>query len=96
MTILTKLLTLFFWFGVVALILLLNRIARFYQMTTGVRSYHRAFYVPMVLFVAGMGRYLTIDNGFAGDVLGDTLFFLGGVSLCFAGYFLLKLMTGGR
>jgi len=78
------------------LILLINRIARFYQMTTGVSSYYRAFFVPAFLFLVGMGRYLMTDFGFAGDMLGDILFFLGGICLSMMGYFLLKLMTGGR
>jgi hypothetical protein len=96
MIVLTKLLTLFFWLGVAALLLFINRIARFYQMTTGVRSYYRFFLVPVFFFLAGMGRYLVVERGFAGDVLGDTLFFLGAVSLSFTGYVLLRLMTGGR
>jgi hypothetical protein len=96
MTVLTKLLTLYIWSGIVALILLLNRIGRFYQLTTGVRTRYRLFFVPIALFLAGMVRYLVSDAGFAGDVLGDLLFFLGGVSLILLGYYLLRLMTGGR
>jgi len=96
MTIFTKLLTLFIWSGVAILLLLINRIARFYQLTTGVRSHHRLFFVPMLLFYAGVGRYILIDSGFAGDAMGDILFFLGGISLSMIGYRLLGLMTGGR
>jgi len=96
MTIFIKLLTLFIWSGVAILLLLINRIARFYQLTTGVRSHHRLFFVPMVLFYAGVGRYILINSGFAGDVLGDIFFFLGGISLSTIGYHLLRLMTGGR
>lgn len=96
MTIITKLLTLFIWTGIAALLLLIYRIARFFQFTTGVRSHYRLFLVPLVLFLAAMVRYLLVDSGFAGDVLGDFLFFSGGVCLCLMGYYLLKLMTGGR
>ncbi len=96
MTVITKLLTVFFWIGIAVLLLLLNRIARFYQMTTGVRSHYRLFLVPILFFSAGMLRYVVIDQGFTGDVLGDLLYFAGAVSLSFMGYFLLKLMTGGR
>jgi hypothetical protein len=96
MAILTKLLTLYIWVGISVLILLLNRIARFYQLTTGVRTYYRLFIVPVVFFLAGMVRYLVADAGFAGDVLADICFFLGGVSLSLVGYYLLQLMTGGR
>jgi hypothetical protein len=96
MTILTKLSTLYIWIGVAALILLLNRIARFYQLTTGVSTHYRLFYIPVFCFLAGMARYLVTDLRFAGDVLGDILFFIGGVSLSMIGYYLLQLMTGGR
>lgn len=96
MIILTKFLTLFIWSGVALLLLLINRIARFYQLTTGVRSLHRLFFVPMLLFYAGVGRYILIDSRFAGDAMGDILFALGGISLFMIGYHLLRLMTGGR
>lgn len=96
MTVFIKLLTLFIWSGVAILLLLINRIARFYQLTTGVRSHHQLFFVPMVLFYAGVVRYILINSGFTGDVLGDILFFLGGISLSTIGYHLLRLMTGGR
>lgn len=96
MTILAKLLTIYFWVGIAALILLLSRIAQFYQLTTGVRTHHRLFWIPVACFLAGMIRYVMIGGGFAGDVLGDILFFFGGASLAVAGYYLLKLMTGGR
>ena len=96
MTIATKLLTLLIWTGVAVLLYLLNRIARFFQITTGVRSLHEMFFVPTVLLLLGMARYLMIDAGFAGDILGDLLFFFGGVCLSLIGYFLFRLMMGGR
>ena len=96
MTLLTKLLTLYIWIGIVVLILLLNRIGRFYQLTTSVRTHYRLFIVPVLFFLAGMARYVLSDEGFSGDVLGDVCFFLGGVSLSLLGYYLLQLMTGGR
>jgi hypothetical protein len=46
--------------------------------------------------MAGTVRYLFADQTIAGDILGDMLFFLGGISLALVGYFLLRLMTGGR
>jgi hypothetical protein len=99
-TIIVKLSTLYIWMGVAALLMLLYRIAHFYQMTTGVRSHYRWFLVPVVLFLAGMLRYLIVDTGLAGNIsgdeLGDLLFFLGGVSLSLVVYVLLKLMTGGH
>jgi len=96
MTLLLKLLSIYIWLGITFLLFLLYRIAHFYQTTTGLRSHYRFFFIPMTLFIAGMLRYLTLDTGFAGDIMGDFCFFLGGVSLSMAGYFLLTLMTGGR
>jgi hypothetical protein len=96
MTFFAKLLTLYIWLGVAAVLMLLYRIAHFYQITTGIRSYYRFFLVPVVFFLAGMVRILFANVGFAGDVLGDLLFFLGGISASLIGYFLLRLMTGGR
>ena len=96
MTILIKLLTLYIWAGVAVLLMLLYRIAHFYQVTTGLRSHYRYFLIPVVSFIVGMLRYLMTDIGFAGDVMGDLFFFLGGISLSLVGYYLLKLMTGGR
>jgi hypothetical protein len=96
MSILTKAFTVYIWIGITVLILLLNRIARFYQMTTGVRSHHRVFLFPVLFFAAATMRYLVTDCRFAGDVIGDLLFFVAGICLSFMGYFLLKLMTGGR
>jgi hypothetical protein len=96
MTILLKLLSIYIWLGIAFLLFLLYQIAHFYQMTTGLRSHYRLFIIPMGLFIAAMARYLTLDRQFSGDILGDLLFFMGGVSLSRMGYFVLKLMTGGR
>jgi hypothetical protein len=96
MGIFTKFLMLYIWLGVSALLVILYRIAHFYQITTGLRSHFRFFLIPAILFIAGMVQYLMAGNGFTGDVLGDLLFFLGGISLSLIGYYVLKLMTGGR
>ncbi|MGD9099168.1 MAG: hypothetical protein PVF45_01725 [Anaerolineae bacterium] len=96
MTIFLKLLSLYTWLGIAFLLFLLYQIAHFYQMTTGLRSHYRLFFVPMGFFIAAMARYLMVERGFTGDVLGDFCFSLGGISLILMGYSLLKLMTGGR
>lgn len=97
MTILAKLLLLLIWLGVGVLIILLFRIGRFWQSQTGLKSYHQAFLIPLVFFLLAALRY--IMTNFAamhiGDVLGDVLSFIGGISLILAGYILLKRMTGG-
>ncbi len=95
MTILLKLLLIFIWAGAGVLIILLFRIGRFWQSQTGLQAYHQAFIAPLTLFVLAALRYVLIDCGFVGDIMADSLMFLGGISLSLAGYVLLKRMTGG-
>ena len=77
------------------LIVVLYRIARFYQVPSGRRSYYRLFLVPLVLMLAGGLRYATLGI-IVGDVWADLLMIVGGASLIVLGYYLLRLMTGGR
>lgn len=95
MPILLALLTLYIWFAVGVLIFILNRIARFYQITSGRRSYYKLFNLPLLLLTGGAIRYATLGV-LAGDVLGDVLVVLGAVSLTLLGGYLLQLMTGSR
>ena len=88
-------LTLYIWGAVSVLIILLNRIARFYQLTSGRRSYYQLFWVPLACISLGALRYATQGMP-GGDVLGDGLMLIGGVLLIGLGYYLLKLMTGSR
>ncbi len=88
-------LTLYIWGGVGVLIVLLNRIARFYQITSGRRSYYQLFWAPFVCISLGALRYAT-QGLLAGEVLGDGLMLIGGVLLIGLGYYLLTLMTGSR
>jgi len=88
-------LTLYIWGVVAVLIVLLNRIARFYQITSGRKSYYQLFWVPVACISLGAVRYAT-QGMLTGDVLGDGLMLLGGVLLIGLGYYLLKLMTGSR
>jgi len=77
-----------------ALVVVLYRIARFYQITSGRRSRYQWFGVPLVLLAAAA----VIDVLFAGgpNVLGDALLLVGSASLIGLGYNLLRLMTGSR
>jgi hypothetical protein len=88
-------LTLYIWVGVGVLIILLNRIARFYQLTSGRKSYYQLFWAPLGCLSLGALRYAT-QGMLAGDVLGDGLMLIGGVLLIGQGYYLLNLMTGSR
>jgi hypothetical protein len=82
------------WGVICALVAVLQRIARFYQITSGRRSHYQWFGVPLVLLAAAA----VIDMLFAGEsnVLGDVLLLMGGASLIGLGYNLLRMMTGSR
>ncbi len=82
------------WVVICALIAVLYRIARFYQITSGRRSYYQWFAVPLVLFAAAAVIAVTVADGLS--LASDTLFLLGGISLIGLGYNLLHLMTGSR
>jgi hypothetical protein len=87
--------TLYIWGAVGALIVILNRVARFYQITSGRRSYHQLFWLPPVLMGLGALRYAT-QAAPVGDALGDLLMLAGGLLLFGLGHYLLRLMTGSR
>jgi len=82
------------WGVICALVLVLFRIARFYQITSGRRSRYQWFGVPLVLLAAAA----VVDVLFVGkpNVLSDALLLVGGASLIGLGYNLLRLMTGSR
>ncbi len=95
MTEISRALDLYAWGGVIFLLVVLYRIARFYQATADERSHYRWFALPLVLFLLAVVRYAWV-GGFAGDQWGDGLLVLGGSSLIALGYHLLNLMTGDR
>ena len=82
------------WGVICALVLVLHRIARFYQITSGRRSRYQWFGVPLVLLAAAA----VIDVLLVGEpnVLSDALLLVGSASLIGLGYNLLRLMTGSR
>ena len=85
------------WVIIAILLLFLFLIARFYERKARQKSHYQLFLLPLVLFLLGILRYDFLFAGnFVGDLLGDTLFFVGGVATAILGYHLLDLMTGGR
>ena len=82
------------WGVICALVVVLYRIARFYQITSGRRSRYQWFGVPLVLLAAAA----VIDVLLVGEpnVLSDALLLVGSASLIGLGYNLLRLMTGSR
>jgi len=80
------------WGVICVLIVVLYRIARFYQLTSGRRSLYRWFFMPLVLLAAA--AVLDVVGG--PNLIGDALQLVGGASLIGLGYNLLRLMTGSR
>jgi hypothetical protein len=85
------------WVIIAILLFFLFLIARFYERKAHQKSHYQFFLLPLVLFLLGTLRYDFLFAGnFVGNLLGDTLFFAGGVATTILGYHLLSLMTGGR
>jgi len=77
-------------------LLFLFFIARFYEEKSGRRSYYSLFLVPFGLFAFAAIKYAFTEPNIVGDFWGDVTRFAGGIVLGGAGFFLLKLMIGGR
>lgn len=93
---LDRLLTLYSWLAIGALIGMLALIARFYQLRSGERSHYRLFLIPLALLVIG-GLLQALGGKFpAGEPASEALFCLGGSGLLGLGYLLLQLMTVRR
>jgi len=88
-------LTIFSWFVLSSLLLILLLIARFYQNVSGERTYYWAFGLPMIMFGAASARYAFLDR-LGGDALGDGLSLAGGLLLAGICIYLYNLMTAGR
>lgn len=82
------------WVLIEILLLVLFRIARFYQLTSGQASHYHWFVLPMVCW--GSAALLALVQVPPLMVISDALVILGGVSAIGLGYWLLKLMTGDR
>jgi hypothetical protein len=108
MDILGRALTLVSWAGAAVLLLLLFRIAYFYEVTSRQSTHYRLFIIPTVLLSLGGLCYALAGNlggvpphgiGLASNtaqLAGDSLQLAGGVALIGLGMFILHQMTGGR
>ncbi len=110
MNILDRILTLLSWIGVVALLLVLYRIAHFYEVTSRQPTHFRLLILPIVLLFLGGFCYAIAGDAARGEaarsgpglasspvrLAGDSLQLAGGIALIGLGMFLLRLMTGGR
>ena len=90
-----QLLTIFAWFLVTILLAFLLLIARFYENVSQERTHYWMFGLPVIVFGLASARYAFINQS-AGDLLGDGLWFVGGVILAGLCVYLYRLMTAGR
>lgn len=88
--------SLYSWIVAAAIVFFLYHIARFFEEKAGQRSYYQVFLIPMIAFVLGALQYMWRSDDFVGDILGDALFFGGGLALVLASGYLLHLMVGRR
>jgi tellurite resistance protein TehA-like permease len=94
MVILNAVLTLIAWSLIGVLIVVIYRIARFYQITSGRQTYYRWFLAPLGLLLVAALLNVSADPWLA--VWRDVLLLVGGISLIGLGYYLLQLMIGSR
>lgn len=96
MNLVSSILTIYIWAAVCILLFFLYVIGRFYQKKSGRRSYYPSFFVPIALFALAAIRYAFLAPTIVGDLWGDILRFVGGLVVGGFGFFLLRLMIGGR
>ncbi len=95
MDIIARILTSVEWVGAAVLLVVMYRIAYFYQVSSNQPTRYLWFFVPMVLLLAGGLRYaMTIETTTV--VVADLLMLMGGLVLIALGMNLLHEMTGGR
>ncbi|MGB9775536.1 MAG: hypothetical protein ACPLYD_05815 [Anaerolineae bacterium] len=88
MALLLRLIATLVWLGVLFLVFLLWRIARFYERSSGRRVYAWLFLLILVLFLAGAAWYIIANPAFVGVPPADGLLCAGGL-LSLLGTFIL-------
>ncbi len=84
------------WAGIGFLILMLWRIARFYERSSGKHAASFLFLPPLLLIPGGAAWYIVTNPNFVGSVPGDTMFAIGGITLALATSLLRQAMIGER
>jgi hypothetical protein len=91
----TQLLLIYTWFMAAIVIFILMLIARFYQNVSGENTHYWAFLIPIIMFGIASARNAFIDQ-VNGDLLADSMWFLGGCVLVGLCVILYRQMTTGR
>ena len=84
------------WVAICILLLFLFFIAQFYEKKSGQRSFYPAFLISIACFALAAFLYLPLLPAITGNVLGDILRFVGGLTLVIFGLMLFSFMMGGR
>ncbi len=92
MNILLRVIASLVWLGILFLVFLLWRIARFYERSSGQRVYAWLFLVILVLFLAGAAWYIFVAPGFVGIPLADGLLCTGGILSALGTFILTRAM----
>ncbi|NJN94394.1 MAG: hypothetical protein HC875_10025 [Anaerolineales bacterium] len=95
MNLVSSILTIYIWAAVCILLFFCISLAVFIK-KSGRRSYYPSFFVPIALFALAAIRYAFLAPTIVGDLWGDILRFVGGLVVGGFGFFLLRLMIGGR
>ncbi len=90
-----RIVTLVEWIGVALLLVVMYRIAYFYQVSSNQPTRYLWFFAPLALLLAGGLRYAQVIQA-TSDLLADALMLAGGLVLIALGMNLLREMTGGR
>ncbi len=88
-------LLLYLWFPLVAFLIFLLLIARFYEKFSGERTFYQLLVIPMVLFGVACVRYASIGS-MVGDTLADVMLGISGAVLLLITGWLYWLMIGRK
>lgn len=76
----SQFLALYAWFPLALLLLVLLLVARFFERSSGERTFFRLFMVPIIAFGVAAVRYAAVDQ-IVGDLIADLALTVGGITL---------------
>jgi uncharacterized SAM-binding protein YcdF (DUF218 family) len=88
-------LTIYIWFGLIALVFLMALIARFYERLSSKRTYYQLFTIPVIVWTGATVRLAGLDR-LTTDTWANVFLLIGGASLAALCLYVYHLMTSGR